>query len=70
MAEVFVSNRLHGVLTRSDIDFPLGGVLMIFLHEISHLFCTRNEIESGNFFNRYCMGSDYERWVFNVGYAV
>ena len=69
-AEAFVSNKRYGVLIRSDIDFSLSEVLMTFLHEISHLFCTRNEIESGDFFDRYCMGSGEEDGYYNAGYAV
>lgn len=45
-------------------------MLLTFLHEISHLFCTRNEIESGDFFDRYCMGSGEEDGYYNAGYAV
>ena len=59
-AEAFVGKKLYGVLIRSDIEFSLSEELMTFLHEISHLFCTRNEIESGDFFDRYCMGSGEE----------
>ena len=69
-AEAFVGNRLYGVLIRSDIDFSLSEVLLTFLHEISHLFCTRNEIESGDFFDRYCMQSGEEDGYYNAGYAV
>lgn len=69
-AEAFVGKKLYGVLIRSDIEFSLSEVLMTFLHEISHLFCTRNEIESGDFFDRYCMGSGEEDGYYNAGYAV
>ena len=68
-AEAFVGKKLYGVLIRSDIEFSLSEVLMTFLHEISHLFCTRNEIESGDFFDRYCMGSGEEDGYYNAGYS-
>lgn len=69
-AEAFVGDKQYGVLIRSDIDFTLGEVLMIFLHEISHLFCTKNEIDGGDFYDKYCMGSGEEDGFFNDGYAV
>lgn len=69
-AEAFVDDTKYGVLIREDIDFPLGELLFIFLHEISHMFCTKNEIEGGNFFDKYCMGSGEEDGYFNAGYAI
>lgn len=63
-AEAFAGDRQYGVLIRADIDFTPGEVLMIFLHEISHLFCTRNEIDGGDFYDKYCMGSGEEDGFF------
>ncbi len=62
--------QIYGVLIREDIDFPLGELLYMYLSELSHMFCTRNEIKGGNFFDRYCMGSGAEDGQFNAGYAV
>lgn len=69
-AQAFVSDHEYGVLIRADIDFTLAEVLQTFLHEISHLFCTRNEIDEGHFFDRYCMGSEEEDGMINAGYAI
>lgn len=69
-AQAFVGEDRYGVMIRSNIDFPLSELQFTFLHEISHLFCTRNEIEGGNYFDRYCMGSGVEDGMMNAGYAV
>ncbi len=69
-AQAFVNDIEYGVLIREDIDFTLGEVLQMFLHEISHLYCTKNEIDGGNFFDKYCMGSGAEDGMMNAGYAI
>lgn len=69
-AQAFVSDSEYGVLINERIDFTLAEVLQTFLHEISHLYCTRNEIEDGNFFDKYCMGSGPEDGMMNAGYAI
>lgn len=69
-AEAFTDGKQYGVLIRSDIDFEPSEVLMTFLHEISHIFCTENEIDGENFFDKYCMGSGEEDGYYNAGYAV
>ena len=42
----------------------------MFLHEISHLYCTQNEILGGHFFDKYCMGSGVEDGMINAGYVI
>ena len=69
-AQAFVNNSKYGVLINENIDFTLGEVFQTFLHEISHLYCTRNEVEGGNFFDKYCMGSGPEDGMINAGYAI
>ena len=69
-AQAFVNETEYGVLIREDINFTLGGVLQMFLHEISHLYCTKNEIDGGGFFDKYCMGSGPEDGMMNAGYAI
>lgn len=69
-ALAFVSDSEYGVLINEKIDFTLAEVLQTFLHEISHLYCTRNEIEGGKFFDKYCMGSGPENDMMNEGYAI
>ncbi len=70
-AQAFVSPDRYGVMIRSDIEFRLAELQRVFLHEISHLFCCRNEISTGDFFDRYCMtGYDIQDGMMNAGYAV
>lgn len=69
-AQAFVDGAQNGILFRGDIDLPASEAFYIFLHEISHLFCTRNEINGDNFFQKYCMGSGEEDGMINAGYAI
>lgn len=69
-AQALVGESCYGILIREDISFEDGQIVRILLHEISHLFCTRNEIPGGQFFDKYCMGSGYEDGVINAGYAI
>ncbi len=69
-AQAFVGEDYYGVLIRENVDFTLGEVLQMFLHEISHLYCTQNEIPGGHFFEKYCMGSGIEDGMINAGYAI
>lgn len=69
-AQAFVDGEQNGILFRVDIDFTLSDVFYTFLHEISHIFCVRNEINGKNFFNEYCMGSGVEDGMMNAGYAI
>ena len=69
-ASAFVNGDRYGVLANADIDFPLGEVLQMYLHEIAHLFCAKNEIPGGSFFDKYCMGSGEEDGMMNAGYAI
>ena len=69
-AQAFVGEDYYGVLIRENVDFTLGEVLQMFLHEISHLYCTQNEIPGGHFFDKYCMSSGIEDGMINAGYAI
>lgn len=69
-AQAFVDGEQNGILFRADIDFTLSDVFYTFLHEISHIFCIRNEINGKNFFNEHCMGSGVEDGMMNAGYAI
>lgn len=69
-AQAFVSDAQYGIMVRPDLDYPREEYFQILLHEISHLYCTRNEIEGGRFFDRYCMGSGEEDGMMNAGYAI
>lgn len=69
-AQAFVEDNIYGILFRADLDYPPLEILYTFLHEISHLYCTKNEIPGGHFFDRYCMGYGTEDGQMNAGYAV
>lgn len=70
-AQAFVNETEYGVLVREDIDFTLDNLLWTFLHEISHLYCTRNELDGKElFFDKYCTGSGTEDGIMNAGYAI
>ena len=69
-AQAFLNEKEYGVLIRADLDLPVDEVFEILTHEIAHLFCARNEIDGGNFFEKYCMGSGPEDGIMNAGYAV
>lgn len=70
-ASAFVGEQYYGILIRSDLDFPLAELFRIFLHEISHIYCTVNEINGGHFFDRYCHCDDItEDGIMNAGYAI
>ncbi len=69
-AEAFVGEKKYGVLIRSDIDVSLGNLLFIFLHELSHLFCVKNEFDGKDFFFEYCADDSIDNSSMNAGYAI
>jgi len=68
-ASAFVGKK-YGILIRSDLKWSSYEYFRIFLHEISHIFCTVNEIEGGDFYKKYCCGSDDADGVIIAGYAI
>ena len=56
-AFAFVNGDKYGVLVNSDIALTPDDILMTFLHEIAHLFCTKNKVSGGAFFEKYCSGT-------------
>lgn len=68
-ASAFVGSK-YGILIRSDLKWSSYEYFRVFLHEISHIFCTVNEIEGGEFYDKYCQGSGIEDGIINAGYAV
>lgn len=69
-AEAFLNDTEYGILVLEDLSFSPREMIKIFLHELSHLYCSRNEIPDGNFFDKYCMGSGPEDGMMNAGYAI
>lgn len=68
-ASAFVGEK-YGIMIRSDLKWSSYEYFRTFLHEISHIFCTVNEIEGGGFYNKYCCGSGVDDGVINAGYAI
>lgn len=73
-AQAFVGESEYGVMIREDIDCSEEELDFILLHEISHLFCTRNEMKGDRFFDKYCKSNEaddeIENGMMNAGYAV
>lgn len=70
-ARALISDDHDGLLIRTDLDFSEDEVIFSLTHELAHCFCTRNEIESGHFFEEYCLGEySEENGYINVGYAI
>ena len=68
-AYAFVGEK-YGIMIRSDLKWSSYEYFRTFLHEISHIFCTVNEIDGGDFYNKYCRGSGVDDGVINAGYAI
>ena len=62
-ASAFVGKEdgVDGILLRTDIARHPAELKHILLHELAHIFCTRNEIDGDNFFERYCMDDTISR---------
>ena len=74
-ASAFVGkgDGVDGILLRTDIARHPAVLKHILLHELAHIFCTRNELGGDNFYKRYCMDdtlSSEEDGAINDGYAV
>lgn len=68
-ASAFVGEK-YGIMIRSDLKWSSYEYFRMFLHEISHIFCTVNEIDGGGFYNKYCLGSGVDDGIINAGYAI
>ena len=65
--------NVDGVLLRTDIERTPATLYHILLHELAHIFCTRNEFGGDSFYKRYCMDdtlSSEEDGAINAGYAI
>ena len=54
-ASAFVGKEdgVDGILLRTDIARHPAELKHILLHELAHIFCTRNELGGDNFYGRY-----------------
>ena len=74
-AEAFVVRDRQGILARTDLD-DINGYQWrhLILHELSHIFCTRNELESKErFYKKYCENftdNEIEDGYINAGYTI
>ena len=68
-AMALLGEETDGVLIREDVDFTLYEWHHTMLHELAHIFVSRNEI-SGNelFYDKYCLHSDSGDII--AGYAI
>ena len=66
-------NCVDGILLRTDVERSPATLYHILLHELAHIFCTRNELGGDSFYERYCMDNAISReedGTINAGYAV
>lgn len=74
-ASAFIGDGFDGILCNEQFCGEIEGeeLYLVFLHELSHIFCCHNEINGGNFYRKYCCnnGDDtYTDGIINAGYAV
>lgn len=74
-AEAFVTSDRQGILARTNLDDVNGYQWRhLILHELSHIFCTRNELESKElFYKKYCENftdNEIEDGYINAGYTI
>ncbi len=73
LASAFTGKDIDGIMVRRDFSGSRDELFTIILHELSHIWCTHNEIPTGDFYDRYCK-SHTENTLFdgviNAGYAI
>ena len=75
-AFVGTGDGADGILLRTDIARHPAELKHILLHELAHIFCTRNELGGDNFYERYCAlpgfvdSKNEEKTERNAGYLV
>ncbi len=57
LASAFTGNDFDGIMIRRDFSGSQSELFTIVLHELSHIWCTHNEIPTGDFYDRYCKGN-------------
>lgn len=72
-AQALISEKENGILIREDLDLQPVEWRHVILHELSHIVCTRDEIEGGFFIKKY--GNFYfdntiEDGYINAGHAI
>ena len=73
LASAFTGKDFDGIMIRRDFSRSQSELFTIVLHELSHIWCTHNEIPTGDFYDRYCKGNLENTLldgVLNAGYAI
>ncbi len=66
-AVAFVSDEHCGILIKTDTGDTYAQIMHTLIHEIAHCFCTRNEIDGGNFYEKHCKT---ESENISIGYKI
>lgn len=72
-AQAFIGSEKDGMLIRTDIDITIEEWHHMILHELSHILACHEEIEEGNFFDKYCENyaeNTIQDGYINSGYAI
>ncbi len=73
LASAFTGKDFDGIMIRRDFSGSRGELFTVVLHKLSHIWCTHNEIPTGDFYDRYCKDNAENALldgVINAGYAV
>lgn len=73
LASAFTGKDFDGIMIRRDFSGSHSELFTIVLHELSHIWCTHNEIPTGDFYDRYCKGNSENTLLdgtINAGYAI
>ncbi len=73
LASAFTGKDFDGIMIRRDFSGSRGELFTVVLHELSHIWCTHNEIPTGDFYDRYCKDNTDNTLldgVINAGYAI
>ena len=73
LASAFTGKDFNGIMIRRDFSGSQSELFTVVLHELSHIWCTHNEIPTGDFYDRYCKGNEENTLLdgtINAGYAI
>lgn len=73
LASAFTGKDFDGIMIRRDFSGSQSELFTVVLHELSHIWCTHNEIPTGDFYDRYCKDNTENTLldgVINAGYAI
>ncbi len=73
LASAFTGKNFDGIMIRRVFSGGHSELFTIVLHELSHIWCTHNEIPTGDFYDRYCKDNTENTLldgVINAGYAI